>query len=261
MTRPPRARHLDSVESEFTRQADAFAGSQTLKSAAITTRIADALGDEPYERVLDVACGPGILASLLAPKARCLVGIDFTRKPLLLARDHCRAEGISNGFWLRGVAERTPLRSGSFDAAVLRLALHHFEKPAQVLEEVRRLLRPGGRLVVLDILTTEDRQSAQLHNAIERLRDPSHTSFSSASQLIDSITVAGFELSCEQTWVTPRSFDDWAQIIADPTRMGALEVVLRELVRAGADAGIDLREHGDELWFSYSWGLFVATCE
>lgn len=259
MSRPTGPQHLRSVESEFTRQADAFASSETLKSDAITARIGEALGAGQFERVLDVACGPGLLAPVLSPRAGCVVGIDFTAKPLALARARCRDHGLTNCAWLRGVVERTPLRSGSFDAAIVRLALHHFERPDRVLVEVRRLLRAGGRLVVLDILTSDDPSEARLHNSIERLRDPSHTSFWPANRLVEMIGDAGFGSITEQTWVTPRSFDDWAAIIADAKRMDALEVVLREIARAGVDAGIGLREQGDELWFSYSWGLFVAT--
>jgi SAM-dependent methyltransferase len=156
------------------------------------------------------------------------------------------------------VAERIPLADASVDASVVRLALHHFERPAVVLSEVRRILRPGGRLAVLDILTDPDPATARLHNSIERLRDPSHTSFYAPDALVADLAAAGFRVADPELWETPRSFEDWARIIADEVRMAALEDVLRELARAGISAGIHLREQDGELFFTYRWGLFVA---
>jgi hypothetical protein len=141
---------------------------------------------------------------------------------------------------------------------VLRLALHHFETPSIVLCEVKRLLRPLGRLVVVDILTSADPQVAGLHNAIERLRDPSHVQLVPAEQLASTIEGAGFEMTRHTIWQAPRRFDEWAKIISEERRMRSLETVLRYLARAGVTAGIDLREEGRELLLTYSFALLVA---
>jgi SAM-dependent methyltransferase len=141
---------------------------------------------------------------------------------------------------------------------VLRLALHHFEHVDAGLAEIRRLLRPGGRVVVLDILTVPDPETAALHNAIEILRDPSHVRFVPLAALGDSLRAAGLTVVREESWAAERSFREWARIINEPTRMAALEVVMRRLARAGVGAGIDLREHDGELRFDYRFGLLVA---
>jgi ubiquinone/menaquinone biosynthesis C-methylase UbiE len=212
-------------------------------------------GDTTVGRILDVACGPGVLAPVLGPRAEHLVGLDLTAETLRLARERSEVEHVS---WVRGLAGAAPFAAGSFDAAVVRLALHHFEDPGAVLSEVRRLLRVGGRLVVLDVLTSEDEAIAELHNAIERLRDPSHASFMAAPAHCETIRGTGFEITDEARWETPRRYTEWAQIISDPVRMDALEVMLRHLSRAGIDGGIALREENGTLWFTYRWHLVTA---
>jgi len=254
-------RHLWRVSREFARQTEAFAASATLRAPDVTDRIVEALGAHAGGRVLDLACGPGLMTRVLGRQASRVVGVDVTRETLYKARAGCAADALSNAHFVRAIAERVPLASASFDAGVVRLALHHFERPVGVLSEVRRILRPGGRLAVLDILTDPDPATARLHNSIERLRDPSHTSFYAPDALVADLAAAGFRVADPELWETPRSFSDWARVIADEVRMDALEDVLRELARAGVSAGIQLREQDGELFFTYRWGLFLADAE
>ena len=240
------------------RQAESFAASSTLSAPDVTERAVVALGDVSRQRVLDVACGPGILSNAIsspgpAPSSESI----STAETLRLAKT--RSPDTAPAAFVRGVAEILPFRDGAFGAAVIRLALHHFEQPHRILEEVHRVLVPGGRLVVLDILTSRDSEVSGLHNAIERLRDPSHTTFLSDSQLRDAIANAKFGAIEIDTWQKSRSFSDWAAIINEPTRMAALETLLRHLARGGESAGIQLREENGEVWFTYGWALLVAT--
>lgn len=243
------------MQAEFTRQAETFLAAPTLHAAAVTTRIGEALGPD-VARVLDVACGPGILLPTLRARARLVIGVDLTEKNLILAR----GGGDDRVHLVRARAERLPFAAGSFDAAVVRLALHHFLDPAAVLGAVRSALAPGGRLIVLDLLAPEDSGAAALRDALERLRDPSHTAFLSRPSMLAHIEGAGFRLCDEQLWSQRRQFTEWAAIINEPRRMADMELVLRALARSGGDpAGLDLREEGTDLCFTYDWGLFVAA--
>jgi len=249
-------KHLDRIDAEFTRQAPTFVASATLNAADVTERIAAALSGGPSRRVLDIACGPGILTASLAGRFDASVGLDFTAETLRLASARA-PDGVNAGF-VRGLAETLPFPDECFDAAVLRLALHHFEDPGAVLREARRMLGSDGRLVVLDILTSADVAEARLHDAIERLRDPSHAGFTTESGLRSQIVDAGFAIETRESWEQDRSFADWGSIVNAPERMAALEVLLRHLARAGESAGIALREAEDGVWFTYRWALFVS---
>jgi ubiquinone/menaquinone biosynthesis C-methylase UbiE len=248
--------HTRTVKAEFDRQAEAFAASPHLRGSDVTSRIFEALPDG-LERILDVACGPGVLTETLCRKARHVVGLDLTPKALAIARDASFAS--AHAAFVQGSAEMAPFADASFDAAVVRLALHHFEHPVRVLRALRRLRRPDGRVLVLDVLTASDPGVAELHNAIERLRDPSHTTLVTAAALRAQIVNAGYRIVSDTVWHGERSFDDWARVIAEPKRMASLETILRRLARAGVETGIALREREGRLSFTYQFGMYVAA--
>lgn len=247
--------HNQTVQTEFARQAAAFLESPSLNATEVTDSIALALGPA-VNRTLDIACGPGILLPKLLRGSRSVVGVDLTLENLRLARASADDERASV---VRGVAERLPFEPGAFDAVVLRLALHHFVEPLAVLRQARSVLCPAGRLVVLDILGPSEEGPHCLRDALERFRDPSHTSLLTADEMRATIDEAGFALRTESVWSQERSLSDWSAVINEERRMADFETILRGILRAEGDpSGLALRERDGDLWFSYEWGLFVA---
>jgi SAM-dependent methyltransferase len=104
---------------------------------------------EGTEVVGDLGCGTGQLARLLAPFAGQVVGVDRSAEMLELARE--RLAGASNVELREGELEALPLDDASLDVAILSLVLHYTADPCRVLAEARRVLRPAGRLLVLDM--------------------------------------------------------------------------------------------------------------
>lgn len=251
--------HRDRIESEFTRQATTFAQSPSLNAASALDPIASALARSPRGTVLDVACGPGIVSHFLAAHSQRVVGIDVTAAPLQLAQRRVLEEGKENVHFARALAEALPLREASLSVIVARLFLHHVEDPGAVLRSLRPALRADGRLLILDLLSSDDPEAARIHNAIEQLRDPSHVRAVSRDELVSVVEEAGYVVRALEGWETTREYEDWATIIADPTRMAALETVLRELVARGCDAGIELRVEEEQLRFRYRWVLLEAS--
>jgi SAM-dependent methyltransferase len=122
---------------------------------------------------LDVACGAAHVAQEVAPRVRQVVGIDLTPALLGLAAARLAAAGIGNVLLQEGDAAALPFTDGAFDLVVCRAALHHFPDPAVQIAEMARVCRPGGRVVVSDMLApgTADRAA---FDALHRVIDPSH---------------------------------------------------------------------------------------
>ncbi len=168
---------------------------------------------------------------------------------------------LTNGLFAVASAEALPFKEGEFDQVLTRLSFHHFADVAAALAEVRRVLRPNGRLIVADVVSSEETDEATLHNSLERLRDPTHVRMFAPSELLGIIHAAGFSVASDETWEQQRSFAEWAQIIANPRRTEPLENVMRALARAGQGAGIALHEQAGQLLFTHRWKLVVAQID
>lgn len=100
--------------------------------------------------VADLACGAGDVAVRLAPRVAKVIAIDHSPEMLQAARR--RAKGLGNVELREGTLEALPVEAESCDAALLLLALTHVEEPALAVGEMARILKPGGRAVVVDLL-------------------------------------------------------------------------------------------------------------
>jgi len=101
--------------------------------------------------IADLGCGDGHLTLEAARWARRVYAIDRSTAVLQRARALTRKQGVSNIVWKRGEIERLPLPDASVDVALLSQALHHAADPALALAEAVRVLRPGGRALLLDL--------------------------------------------------------------------------------------------------------------
>ena len=248
--------HPDLIRGEFARQADRFAAAAATTRSDLTQRIVDPV--PAGSLVLDLACGPGIVTAPLAEKARRVVALDLTPQMLANARRRCAAAGRKNVAFVESSAGRLPFPSGAFDAVVTRLSIHHFPEPAPIVEETRRVLRPGGRFVLADVVSSDDAEKAALHNAIEVLRDPSHVRMLGAGELSALVDGAGFVIQSQDVWDQPRELEEWLAIVGDPRRAAPLRPILRALAKAGEDAGIGLSLEGGCIRFIHCWQLIVA---
>lgn len=105
---------------------------------------------DPRLRVGDLGCGTGQFAAQVAPFVARVVAIDASQEMLAAART--RLAGQSNVDVRRGSLEALPLEDAQLDVAVLALVLHHVPDPARAIAEAARVLAPGGRLVIVDML-------------------------------------------------------------------------------------------------------------
>lgn len=167
--------HLAQIRAEFDRQSTTFDAYADKLAPTMDQRFRDALGDAGRGNVLDVACDPGAVAVALAPRAASVTGLDATDGMLKRGRMRAADAGLRNVTFVSGDAEALPFPDAASDAVVTRAAVHHFTDPARVIAEICRVLSPGGRAVIVDVFSSDDPAESELHNALEILRDPSHT--------------------------------------------------------------------------------------
>lgn len=105
-----------------------------------------------YRRVADLGAGEGTLAQLLAQRAESVIAIDLSPKMVEYAQNLAIENGLHNLEFRIGDIEEPPIGDGTIDLAILSQALHHAEHPQKAINSAYRILAPGGRIIVLDLL-------------------------------------------------------------------------------------------------------------
>lgn len=128
-----------------------------LPAAAVESALLSLVPAQPGTRLLDIGTGTGRVLELLAPRVAQGLGVDASKAMLALARSRLARAGLTHCAVRLADMYRLPLIDASFDIAVLQMVLHYAEDPAGVIAEAARVLRPDGRLIVID-LARHDRQ-------------------------------------------------------------------------------------------------------
>ena len=129
-----------------------------------TRRALDLIGVGVGDRLLDVASGAGASALLAArERGATVVGVDYGERSVLAATATADAQGLgARVSFVRGDAERLPLADGSFDAVLCECSLCTFPDKSRAASEMRRVLRPGGRVAIADVTIDPERLPAEL---------------------------------------------------------------------------------------------------
>ncbi len=248
--------HREAILDQFTRQAVPFATAPSIKDEAALRLVVEFSGCGPADTVLDVACGPGLLACAFAAVARHVTGIDLTPAMLEQARALQAQRGLTNLTWRQGDVLPLPFPDGVFTLVVSRFAFHHLLEPGAVLGEMRRVCAPGGTVMVVDTAPAADKVAA--FNRVERLRAPSHARALPLAEHLDLFAEAGlpaprqtlYRLQTDLEGLLSRSFPNPGDA-----------ATLREMYEGSlADDGFDMatRRDGETLRLSYPIAVLAA---
>lgn len=209
----------------------------------------------PGLQILEVGSGPGQAVIQLAQSgAKRVVGVDLS--PGML--EHAEYLRLSNGAQGQAVqadfrlasAQQLPFQDERFDVVVCRLLLHHLREPERALREFWRVLRPGGVLLLADILGSDDPVKRATHNVIESARNPTHVGIHPAESYRRMLTEAGFALEKEEIRHLERRADDWLDMIVAPEEVREKVLDMLEASIETDAAGLEVRKEEGGLVFT-----------
>ena len=223
--------------NQFGSNAEYYLASEVHSQGADLAQLTGIVRQMPTARTLDLGCGAGHVAYALAcGGARRVVAYDPSTEMLSVVAEEATRRRHDAIETLVGAAETLPFASGSFDLVVTRYSAHHWADVPRALDECARVIAPGGRLIVIDVVAPEAPLLDTSLQVIDFLRDASHVRNYRISEWLAMQTTAGFADSSVRRWKTPIDYSTWiARIGTPPGRVAALQTVLPALPREAVD--------------------------
>jgi len=182
----------EKVEEVFGKRAEGYVRSASHADQEVLDRVTALCGDLSEGIALDVATGTGHVALRLALMAERVVGFDLTRRMLELARKEAAKRSLTNIGWVRGNVISLPFPDRSFQAITCRRAPHHFPDVVSALNEMARVLRDEGVLVIDDRSVPDDPEIDVTMNLLDLLHDRSHVREYGRREWEAMLRMAGF---------------------------------------------------------------------
>lgn len=198
---------------------------------------------------LDVTYGHGPVTAALRPRVRFVTAVDAAPQPVLPADPPSAT--------VRADPLALPFRDHSFTMVTTRFSLYRLPDRPRALREMLRVCRPGGRLIIADLIRTNHAKGDR--DQLERLRDPDHPGTSSIAGLAEVLAGAGAAVQRFDIFTIERPAEPWLASAGDAITATQLRRALTAEVDGGPPTGARPRVISGELWFSQSFAHVAAV--
>jgi ubiquinone/menaquinone biosynthesis C-methylase UbiE len=210
--------HNDNIISQFSKQAIPFTKLSQHSNQYGLDLMLKLCAPKQKDVVLDIACGTGIISCEFAKEVSHVTGIDLTPAMIEQAKVLQQEKQLYNMSWKTGDVSNLPFYDDSFSIVVTRYSLHHILEPKKVLEEMKRVCIPGGKIMIIDV--TPDKDKVDAYNNVEKLRDSSHVKALTFSELenlmkeigLSNLKIAYHDLEMDLDNILQSSFPDPSDI-------------------------------------------------
>ena len=262
----------DLIRNQFGTHAEKYVTSVVHAKGKSLQRLVALANPEKHWQALDIATATGHTAFTLAPHVGTVIASDLVPEMLEVAQAEARKKNITNVRFEQADAENLPFEAESFDLVTCRIAAHHFPNVNKFLEEVSRVLKPGGKFILVDNVGIDDllfpdeksssekdfEEASQAYNQFEAIRDPSHNRALTIGEWSTELRQTGFEITAVEVLDKDMEFDSWVQ------RLNTPEDGIRKL-RSILDGDIPLlrrylqsRELDGKIWFTIKEATIAA---
>ena len=225
---------MKDVRAQFGKTAAAYVSSATHASGEDLERLIAVAAPRGTDRALDLGCGVGHTLRRIAPLVSFAVGAAATLEMMQAGRGSVVT--AANTAFVQTDASALPFADGAFDLVTCRLAAHHFHDARTAFREVARVLRPGGRFVLVDNYAPDDAALGAFINELETLRDASHVRNETSDGWRALVESAGLRASIVSDLMTTKlTTEGWLERSQTPADRADL---VRRRLRSASPAAV-----------------------
>lgn len=236
--------HHDNVEKQFGSQASAYLTSAVHASGRDLVRLGERLAAFPQAQVLDLGCGAGHASFVAAQHVAHVTAYDLSGQMLDVVAHAAKDKGLNNISTRQGYAESLPFDDETYDVVISRYSAHHWHDVGQALREIKRVLKPGGIYIIMDIMSPGNPVRDIWLQTVEALRDTSHVRNYSSGEWFAMITEAGLVSRSLVTDRLPLEFSSWIARMRTPDTLSQAIRLYQESASAEVKAYFELQEEG-----------------
>lgn len=251
--------NLEVINQSFSIQAESFESRKLQFSREdYLDHVLSVVKPEKCDKLLEVAAGTCVCGRAFAPLVSNVVCIDATTAMLEVGKKTAEEKKLENMLFVRGYAEELPFLNDSFDLVFSRLAFHHFLNPETVFSEMVRVLKPGGKLVMIDMEAAPEHLRA-IEDQVETLRDVSHVKNLSRNEMLNLFIGHGIELINTETTEIEQKLQSWMDLTRTPEKVQA-EILhrMQSELEGGPETGFSPYLSDGQICFKQRWVLITG---
>jgi ubiquinone/menaquinone biosynthesis C-methylase UbiE len=211
--------HHDNVDKQFGDQASAYLSSAVHASGRDLERLGERLFAEKDAHLLDLGCGGGHASYVAAQHVKSVVAYDLSAKMLAVVAEAAKERGYEHLSTVQGYAEYLPFADESFDIVISRYSAHHWHDVGRALREVKRILKPGGKVIFMDVNAPGNAVLDIWLQTVEALRDTSHVRDYNPGEWLTMFTEAGLAITAVSHDRLDLEFSSWIERMRTPKVM------------------------------------------
>lgn len=222
--------HHSLVNTQFGVQAEKYLHSAVHAQGEDLQRLAEWLSPYPSAHVLDVGCGGGHASFTAASQVAQVTACDLSENMLAVVERAAQANGIPNLSTRQGSAEALPFDTHSIDIVISRYSAHHWHDVPLAMREIKRVLKPGGTFILMDIASPGRPVLDIWLQTAEMLRDPSHVRNYSQGEWLKMANESGMTVKSLEAGRLELDFAAWIERMQTPSPLVAAIRLLQQKV-------------------------------